>query len=350
MMAEQNFVRGALISHFIGGTGHMLTPKENYLKIMRHETPEWIPAPRMDTNPMMVMTHIERYYGTESGYDGFGVHWTYVPAGWAPMPTVGRVLMNDITKWREQVKFPDLDSYDWEAGGAEALKNYDENKISSDMCINGMFERLHACMGMEPALTALLLEPEACYEFFGAVADHKIGMMRRSKKYFKTDIFNMHDDYGTNSGLFMSLDTWRTLLKPHLKRIIDATHEEGLFYQHHSCGFIEPLIPDFVELGIDAVDIWQVCNTNIRAIKDEYQDRLTFVGGIDNQGVMENPKCNFEDKYNECKRAIDLLAPGGSYIPGMVPLSYTSDCFAALGKLMEDYGTDFYKTHPEAVR
>jgi len=326
----------------------MLTPKENYMKVMRHETPEWLPNVLNDSNFIIPMAEIERYVGDETGYDGFGVHWTFVPDVRAPMPTLGMDIMDDVTKWREQVKFPDLDAYDWETEGADILEMCDEDKVTTALNINGMFERLHACMGMTEALTSLLLEPEACYEFFGAVADHKIGMVQRMKQYFKIDVVLMHDDYGTEQNLFMSLDTWRELLKPHLKRIIDACHECGVLYHHHSCGYIEPLVPDFVEIGMDALDTWQVCNKNMRAIKDEYQDRLAFIGGLDSFGILDNPDCGPDEYYAEFKRATDLMAPGGSYIP--FPVTLTMDFAPTYFKFMNEYGTDFYKNHPDAVR
>lgn len=215
------------------------------------------------------------------------------------------------------------------------------------MIINGMFERMHDCMGMEEAMIALLEEPEACYEFAGAIADHKIRMMEKCKKYYKADVINMHDDYGSNQGPLMSLETWRTIFKPHLKRIVDACHEMGMIYHHHSCGFIEPFVPDMVEIGVDALDTWQVCNTNVRAIKDEYQDRLTFIGGMDSLGVLDREGVTEQEMYDEIKRAVELMAPGGSYIPYPVTLKF--DFVPSYLKYMNAEGKDYYKTHPEAL-
>ena len=325
----------------------MITPKENYLRVMRHEKPEWIPNNLEDMNFLIPILEIERWPEDESGVDGFGVEWTFVPGTGAPMPTMGKEILRDVTEWREKVKFPDLDSYDWKTEGADALDFCEEDKANSCMIINGMFERIHACMGMEEAMCALLEEPEACYEFAGAIADHKIGMMERCRKYYKADVINMHDDYGSNQGPLMSLETWRTIFKPHLKRIVDACHEMGMIYQHHSCGFIEPFIDDMVEIGVDAIDTWQVCNTNMRAIKDKYQDRLTFIGGLDSLGVLDRKGVTEQEIYNEFKRAVDLMAPGGSYIP--YPITLTFDFIPTYMKFMHEYGKDYYKNHPEAL-
>ena len=51
--------------------------------------------------------------GQKEGYDWWGVHWTASDsASGNYSPTVGvPYLLTDITKWREQVKFPDISGY-----------------------------------------------------------------------------------------------------------------------------------------------------------------------------------------------------------------------------------------------
>ena len=325
----------------------MITPKENYLRVLRHQRPEWIPNTREDRNFYIPMMEIERWNKPGSGVDGFGVEWTFDPGAGAPMPTAGKFLMDDVCRWKEQVQFPDLDQYDWGSAAEQVLQTWDPDKLTSCMIVNGMFERLHACMGMEEAMVALIEEPKACREFADAVANHKIAMMKRCKEHFKADLINMHDDYGSNQGPLMSLETWRHIYKPGLKRIVDACHEMGMLYQHHSCGYIEPFVEDMVEIGVDAIDTWQVCNRNMRAIKDRFQDRLTFIGGVDNLGVLDWSNATEEEIYAEFKRAVDLMAPGGSYIPSSITLTFRF--FPTYMKFMHEYGRDFYRNHPETL-
>ena len=56
-------------------------------------------------------------FGTKEGYDWWGVHWTATDnTGGMFTPTVGYPpVLTDITKWREQVKFPDISNIDWES-------------------------------------------------------------------------------------------------------------------------------------------------------------------------------------------------------------------------------------------
>ncbi|MGI5936518.1 MAG: uroporphyrinogen decarboxylase family protein [Oscillospiraceae bacterium] len=256
------------------------------------------------------------------------------------MPTGDHVL-KDIRDWKDVVKFPDLEAIDWEQaayydlhvdGAAKLNGNKDKmldngatfmdgDKLGVGMIPNGMFERLHALMGFDNALVAIMTEPEACYEFFSAVADWKIEFIKKIKQYYPIEVINAHDDYAYTKGPFMSLNLWRELIKPNLQKIVDATHDLGLIYQHHSCGRIGQFIPEFVEMGIDAVDSFQGnCNPDLKELKDKYGKQITFVGGLNSVEVYDRKEATFDEYVAEYKRVTDILAPGGSYIafPGVL--------------------------------
>ena len=339
-----------------------MTPRENALLAYKHQIPAYIPCLYTDFAIFQAYPAGERYTGNESGKDWFGVDWTFVPDAGAPMPTNHNGMFDDMTQWKDYVKFPDLDAIDWEkqaeidahtdfialaaGAGPVPLPNgasvYDGDKLGFCMILNGMFERMHAFMGMENALCALIEEPEACKEYFHAMADYKIAYIKKIAKYYKVDVIMAHDDYGTNDGLFMSPEIWRELIKPELKRIVDACHEEGLIYEHHSCGHIEPLIPDFVEIGVDAVDAFQAsCNPNTKALKEKYGDRLTFCGGFDNMNILDRLGVTKEEIQAEYVRVIDDLAPGGSFVAAPVGLT-----FGFVPDFLEkhfQYGMTFYQ-------
>ncbi len=338
-----------------------MTPRENALIAYSHKTPEWIPNFFTDIGLFMANPEMERYCGFEKGKDGFGVTWKYVQEATACMVDPDtKPILEDIADWKDVVQFPDLEAVDWKAqaekdlhtnfgafvagAGLIPIENngtaIDGGKLGVCMVINGPFERLHALMGMENAMMALLEDPDACYEFFGAMADYKIAYFRKIAEYYPVDVINAHDDYGANDRLFMSLDTWRELIKPHLKRIVDAVHDMGLIYQHHSCGYIEPLLEDMIEIGVDAIDTWQACNTNVGELKKKYGDKITFCGGFDTNGCLDVPGVSPEQIKAEYRRVVDLLAPGGSYV--IYPIGLT---FGWVGPFLEEhfqYGMGFY--------
>ena len=44
---------------------------------------------------------------------------------------------------------------------------------------------------------------------------------------------------------------WREFLKPEVKKLVDGVHAMGMRYEQHSCGCIQPIIGDLIELGVD---------------------------------------------------------------------------------------------------
>lgn len=311
-----------------------MTSRENALLAYRHKTPEWVPARSLDFNVIFPAAHIEKYQGTQAGTDAFGVRWVHEPRIGAPMPDP-KPLLPDVTRWEEFVRIPNLEDMDWEKQAAADMAAAIPDRLHMTMSLNGMFERLHACMGMENALCSLASEPEACGAFASAIADHKIRMIEKIDQYYDIDVFNMNDDYGFNDHLFMSVDTWRAVYKPQLKRIIDAAHAHGMFYHQHCCGYLEPLVEDFVELGVDALDVWQASNKNMRAYKDRYQHVLTFCGGFDNIGVFDRLGATYEECYEETMSVLKKMAPGGSYIAYTVTAK--TDFLPAFNQAVLDY-------------
>lgn len=298
-----------------------MTKREQLLEVYKHKNTGYVPCFFTDfdfSKPAAINERPE-----QGGLDWFGVEWEFVPAVLAPMVKPGTQRLTDITKWREELVFPDLDAIDWEAAAAEETANWDrENKVSFMMLINGIFERTHALMGFEDALCAMYEEPEEYQALVDAITDYKVKVIEIIGTYFKPDVLCFHDDFGANDRMMMSVDLWREFFKEPLRRVIEATHAQGIIYEHHSCGYIEPIFEDLVELGIDAIDPLQITNP-IRALKDKYQDRVTFVGGYNNQDVFDKPGVTEEEIRAEVVRTMEELAPGGSFVA--FPLTVTFD-------------------------
>ena len=256
--------------------------------------------------------------GQKEGFDIYGVHLSASDSAggaFTPTPSYPHVL-SDITKWEEQVKFPDYDAVDWEAESAKDLEaqNLDrENKVIDMFCANGLFERMHYLMGFENAVCALYEEPEACKELAEAITDTKVRLIKNAIKYYKPDVFTFLDDYAHQNGLFMSIDMFRDIFKPQLKRIVDAVHEEGCLCKLHCCGKMQDLAPEYMDLGMDAIDPAMPLN-DIQKMKEVFHHKVGIVGGLDVQNVVDNTASTPDDVREEVRRCIDSYGPGGGYM------------------------------------
>ncbi|MCD7867208.1 MAG: hypothetical protein LUG62_03220 [Clostridiales bacterium] len=318
-----------------------ITDEENMKLFYEHKTPHWVPNYYADFNWRMPLMTYDRPGGGigTAGYDWFGMEWLWSDEAGAPMVNSRKQLLTDICDWKDVVKFPDLDSLDWEADAAKYKAFGDKGRMNASICVEGPFERFHDFMGFEDALVAIMEEPEEVYDFIGALADFKIKYFKKLHDYYDVKVICAHDDLASATNGFFSLDTFREIFRPHYQRMIDAVHEMNMYYQFHSCGKTEIFIPDFVEMGVDCWESAQVMNNLVR-IKNEYGDRLLIAGGIDSQGVVDKIGVTEEEIREHTRNQIDLLAPGGGFMPTGF---FTTDGMLTVVDEIARYGSTFYK-------
>lgn len=171
-------------------------------------------------------------------------------AGGQPFPSPGSAVLHNIEDWKDVVKFPDLDAYDWEEESRIQLANVDrDTQILDYSSWNAQFLCATHLMGFMDGLCAFAEEPEICKVLVDAISDYKIRILERVQKYFKPDFFTTFDDVATQSSLFLSPETYREIIKPAHKKVNDAAKAMGMYPKMHTCGYCEALIPDFIDEG-----------------------------------------------------------------------------------------------------
>ncbi len=132
------------------------------------------------------------------------------------------------------------------------------------------------------------------------------------------DVVVMGDDLSHQGGLTYSPETYRLLFKPRHRTIVRFLKEhagDGTKILYHCCGAAEPLLGDFIDLGVDAYNPVQVGAKGMndtRGLKARYGRDLTFWGGIDTQSVLSFGRP--EQVKEEVRRRIDDLAPNGGFV------------------------------------
>jgi len=319
-----------------------MTPEENYLRAIRHDHPQWVPTiiPGATLNPPVT----ER--PGEPVKDDFGVQWSLKEqAEGGTYPAHGGHTITDLARWREQITIPDVDAMNWQLVRDQAAEHAPPGSgvMKRGFVEFGLFERSYLLLGMEEALIGYMTEPELMEELVSAVADYKVALIRR----FVTEAGGMDvvwygDDWGNQTQLFIPPDVWRRIIKPHTKRIYDCIHECGAIIDQHSCGRIDEIFADMVEIGCDMWNPCQPCN-DLAGLKRRFAGKITFIGGIDSQFVLDRPGVTTDEVRAEVRRRIDELAAGGGYIAGPshgVP--YDEDIINAMYDEIDTYGRAFY--------
>ena len=161
----------------------------------------------------------------------------------------------------------------------------DGRYLLSNWC-NCYFERLWALRGMENALTDFYLYPDEVHRFFRMLTDFYKRAMERIKEEVDVDGFFVTDDIGTQKAPFFSLELFREFFKPYYKELIDKAHELGTHFWLHSCGNIEPFLPEFIEIGLDVIHPIQKNTMNEKEIAEKYGDKICIWAGFDVQYLM----------------------------------------------------------------
>ncbi|MCL5985573.1 MAG: hypothetical protein M1371_03305 [Actinobacteria bacterium] len=128
------------------------------------------------------------------------------------------------------------------------------------------------------------------------------------------DVIWAGDDVGNQSSMEISPELWRKLLKPRYAFMFEhwRKRNRNIKIAFHSDGYIEPIIDDFIEIGLDILNPVQPLSMNPAEIKKKYGRNLSFWGTVDVQYVM--PLGSAKDVINEVRERINTMAPGGGFI------------------------------------
>jgi uroporphyrinogen decarboxylase len=284
---------------------------------------------------------LDRPAGHEEGQDWFGVWWVSDPdtPGLLAVDSTKPHVLDDIEDWEDIITWPDLEALDWEAAVKTDLPDgKDLSRVLCAFMVSGPFERLHDLLGFEEALVATIISPDACEAFFSKLCDFKIQIIRKLKQYYDIDMLHFQDDWGTQNDLFFQPDFWRTRIKPHVQRVIDVCKELGVLFDMHSCGRVDLIVDEIIDMGVDIIDPVQPVN-DLPRWKQDFGDRVIFMGALDAQGVIDRDDKTQEDIVNEVHEKIDLFATDGYFIPFSVAL--TPRVMDALDEAFI-YGRTFY--------
>ena len=128
------------------------------------------------------------------------------------------------------------------------------------------------------------------------------------------DVVAIVEDLGTQQGPLLRPEVYRRMIKPRHRRMMGSVKKHGKRLSLHSCGAVSAFIPDFIEMGVDALNPVQVSadDMDTKTLKREFGCDLSFWGAIDTGKVL--PYGTPVEVREEVKRRIDDLAADGGYI------------------------------------
>jgi uroporphyrinogen decarboxylase len=169
--------------------------------------------------------------------------------------------------------------------------------------------------GQEQALMDLIINPQMvhyCLDMLFDLAYQNTQRIYQAIPY-QVMVTYVAEDLGGQQGLMISPGHIHEFLIPRMKRVIDLVHEAGAFVFHHNDGNCLRIIPDMIEVGIDALNpIQWRAGLDRETLKRDFGDKIVFHGAVDNQYTL--PFGTVEDVQQEVIDNLCILGHGGGYI------------------------------------
>ncbi|UCF94671.1 MAG: hypothetical protein JSW39_11100 [Desulfobacterales bacterium] len=258
------------------------------------------------------------------GADGYRDEWGVVrsrPPGGFYYDLTESPIQADTMAAIEDHRWPDPDDSGRYRGLRERARELHQNTdFAVVLQVNcAFFLRCAELRGWENFYMDLAGNPEFACALMDRYLDLRLRMAARALEEAGDNIdivMVSSDDLGMNDRTIVSPQMYRDLIKPRQKRTFEFFRDRTAAKRFYHCdGAIYPLIGDFIEIGVEALNPIQVSAAgmgNTQQLKAEFGDRLAFWGAVDTHHVL--PHGTPEDVYHEVRQRIMDLAPGGGYV------------------------------------
>jgi len=180
--------------------------------------------------------------------------------------------------------------------------------------ITGIFEDLKRLMGIEQMAIKSIEEPELCGDILERLTVLAEEAVDKSAAHPDVVAIFYGEDMGFNTSLMLSPAWMREWVVPRLKRIGDACHRHGKPFLLHSCGQIDALMEDLIEVvGIDARHSFQDNIEPVEEVYGKYGDRISILGGLDVDLLARGTQREVSERT---RRILEVCAPGGGFCMG----------------------------------
>ena len=196
-------------------------------------------------------------------------------------------------------------------------KKYPDKALVFCVAWTPFFSGACSLFGMEKAMITMLTAPQVYHAFAIKQKEYLCEYIRLAIKAGAAeycDFFWTGDDFASETGLIISPDDWRRLIKPYLREAFGIAKAAGMRTLFHSCGSVADVYPDFIDIGIDAHIGVQTSGKGmeIERLARDFGGKLVIFGGVDAQTTLI--RCTPAQVIEQVKRNIAAFEKCGGYI------------------------------------
>ena len=176
-----------------------------------------------------------------------------------------------------------------------------------------LYERAWGLRGLERMYLDMVERPDFTEALLDRVLEFNLGIIEAALEACpEVDAVHFGDDFGSQTGVPIGVDRWRRLLKPRLARQYGAVKEAGKKVSIHSCGKVDAILDDLIEIGVDLFNPFQPEVTDVPTVFHKYRGRLAFWGGVSTQRLL--PFASVEEVDRQIDNLLEMGKSGGYVI------------------------------------
>jgi len=286
---------------------------ENFWNLVKFGKPAYIPSRIPDHHVAYVGSYHDNFEGQSHNSpvgtvwtDVWGVTWKKEFDGVMGFP-IDHPLA-DLSKL-DGFAFPDLNDPKYTVPIYDGAKKTD-GRILSGANNNLIWEKASFLVGMENLMVYLYTEPELVRELFHRIMDFQLKLAAHNIKA-GCKIINMGDDLGTQNSLLLGMDLFNEFILPEYERIFVFYRDKGVVINFHSCGYIEPMIDTFINLGVNILNPVQASANDLERVRTITKGKLVLQGAVNSDVVYGGTE---HEIRSLARRRIDMLGKEGGYI------------------------------------
>lgn len=208
---------------------------------------------------------------------------------------------------------PDPDLPELYTGVDGILKRYKEEYWIVGVAVTTMYETAWALRGFEQMFIDFVTNPDLVNTLFDLTWKYH-NTIAKNLVSKGVDMIWIGDDVGAQNRMLISPLLWRKFFKEKMARFISSlkSMNPDIKIAYHSDGYITPIIPELIEIGIDILNPVQPGSMNPVEIKKQFGDKLCLWGTIDEQYTL--PFTDPQAVRSEVSERIKTLGRDGGLI------------------------------------
>jgi uroporphyrinogen-III decarboxylase len=209
----------------------------------------------------------------------------------------GYVISHPLEDWSilDSYKFPDPCRPDRYTEIEKFVRAYPDKFVVAAIGLSG-FSLMSELRGFENLLVDFYENPGSVERLADQVFDFEMAAIREIGRRGADGVW-FFDDWGTERALFIRPAQWRQFFKGRYAAQFRLIHDLGMRACFHSCGCVWQVIPEFIEIGVDVLNLEQMLifgdesRSGYERIAQEYGDKVCFTVNVDTQRTLdsENP-------------------------------------------------------------